>query len=201
MATQIALYPNSLRTCIKQAGYSFREVSKETTIPESTLYDWAAGNRVIPHKERQVLARLLGCDIELLAPNSPSFLAPSSIATSNLVIYSQEFSRSLAQQQQGNDMDKTRRLIIQAMTAAGMALFGNFQHLLVAEPWQRIIQATTKPSSIDTETLMSFDKLTEVCWRLSNGSELDRVEQLLPLYLPHISLLAQQPSEHQHVAA
>ncbi len=68
MATQIAPYPNALRACIKQAGYSFREVSRETTIPESTLYDWAAGNRPIPHRERQVLARLLGCDEHDLKP-------------------------------------------------------------------------------------------------------------------------------------
>jgi len=197
----MALYPNALRTCIKQAGYSFREVSKETSIPESTLYDWAAGNRVIPHKERQVLAYLLGCDVELLAPISPTSLAPSSFDTSNLVIYSQGLPQSLIQQQQGNDMDKTRRLITQAMAATGIAFFGNFQHLLAAEPWQRIIQATIKPSSIDAETLLSFDKLTEACWHLSNGNGLDQVEQLLPTYLPHLSLLAQQPSEYQHVAA
>jgi tetratricopeptide (TPR) repeat protein len=64
----MASYPNALRACIKQAGYSFREVSRETAIPESTLYDWAAGNRPIPHRERQVLARLLGCDEHDLQP-------------------------------------------------------------------------------------------------------------------------------------
>src|SRR6266436_8381028 len=68
MATQKTSYPNALRACIKQAGYSFREVSRETTIPESTLYDWAAGNRPIPFRERQVLARLLGCDEHDLKP-------------------------------------------------------------------------------------------------------------------------------------
>src|SRR5712691_10536713 len=109
MVTQAPQYPNALRACIKQAGYSFREVSQETTIPESTLYDWAAGNRVIPHKERQILARLLGCDVELLAPNRASFLDSSSFDANNLVIYSQGLPQSLRQQQQGNDMDKTRR--------------------------------------------------------------------------------------------
>src|SRR5258708_36126416 len=68
MTTPMASYPNALRACIKQAGYSFREVSRETTIPASTLYDWAAGNRPIPHRERQILARLLGCDEHDLHP-------------------------------------------------------------------------------------------------------------------------------------
>jgi hypothetical protein len=69
MAPQMASYPNALRTCIKQAGYSFREVSRETAIPESTLYDWAAGNRPISHRERQVLARLVGCEEHDLQPH------------------------------------------------------------------------------------------------------------------------------------
>jgi lambda repressor-like predicted transcriptional regulator len=68
MPTQKAHYPNALRLCIKQAGYSFREVSQETKIPERTLYDWATGNRSIPKKERQVLADLLGYPVEALAP-------------------------------------------------------------------------------------------------------------------------------------
>ena len=69
MANKAALYPNELRTCIKLAGFSVRGVSKETRIPESTLHDWAAGNRVIPHNERTTLAGLLGCSIERLAPH------------------------------------------------------------------------------------------------------------------------------------
>lgn len=196
MATQAALYPNSLRACIKQAGYSFREISKATGIPESTLYDWAAGNRVIPHKERQILADFIGCNVELLGSTS----SPSA-NRSNLVKYNQIPSQIVVQQQQGIDMDKTRRLLTEMLAVAGMGFLGTFQHLFTAEPWQRLIQATTKPASIDRETLMSFGKLTEECWRLSNGTGLHQVEQLLPTYLPFISLLAQQPYDHQHIAA
>ena len=69
MANKADPYPNELRTCIKLAGFSVRGVSKETKIPESTLHDWAAGNRVIPHNERMAIADLLGCSIECLAPH------------------------------------------------------------------------------------------------------------------------------------
>ncbi|MDQ2713754.1 MAG: helix-turn-helix transcriptional regulator [Chloroflexota bacterium] len=65
---QVPSYPNELRACIKDAGFSFREVAQETGIPESTLYDWAAGNRPIPHDERQALAHLLSCDEHNLKP-------------------------------------------------------------------------------------------------------------------------------------
>ncbi len=61
-------YPNALRVCIKQAGYSFREVSRETAIPESTLYSWASGKHVIPHASREQLAHVIGCAVEELAP-------------------------------------------------------------------------------------------------------------------------------------
>jgi hypothetical protein len=68
--TQASLpkYPNALRSCIKQAGYTFREVSKETAIPESTLYSWASGKQVIPHAFRERLAHVIGCAVEELAP-------------------------------------------------------------------------------------------------------------------------------------
>ena len=61
-------YPKALRACIKQAGYSFREVSRETAIPESTLYSWASGKHVIPHASRERLAHVIGCAVEELAP-------------------------------------------------------------------------------------------------------------------------------------
>jgi transcriptional regulator with XRE-family HTH domain len=61
-------YPNTLRALIKCAGYTFRAVNRETGIPESTLYDWAAGNRVIPYQDRVILARILGCTTEEFAP-------------------------------------------------------------------------------------------------------------------------------------
>jgi hypothetical protein len=61
-------YPNALRSCIKQAGYSFREVSRETTIPESTLYSWASGKHAIPHAFRERFAQVIGCAVAELAP-------------------------------------------------------------------------------------------------------------------------------------
>ena len=64
----VPTYPNALRSCIKRAGYSFREVSRETTIPESTLYSWASGKHVIPHASRERLAQVIGCAVEELAP-------------------------------------------------------------------------------------------------------------------------------------
>ncbi len=68
--SSVPKYPNALRACIKQAGYSFREVSRETAIPESTLYSWASGKHVIPHASRERLAHVIGCAARELAPTN-----------------------------------------------------------------------------------------------------------------------------------
>jgi transcriptional regulator with XRE-family HTH domain len=61
-------YPNRLRAWIKQEGYTFREIAAEMGIPESTLYEWAAGRRPIPHQMRARFAGLFGCTVEDVIP-------------------------------------------------------------------------------------------------------------------------------------
>jgi transcriptional regulator with XRE-family HTH domain len=63
------MYPNSLRGLIEMAGYSAKEVAKAAHISERTLHYWAAGDRIIPHEDRLVLARILECAVEDLAPH------------------------------------------------------------------------------------------------------------------------------------
>lgn len=62
------LYPNNLKTLIKQAGYTMAEVASELDISDRTMRDWCAGNRVIRVKERARIAQLIGCYPEDLAP-------------------------------------------------------------------------------------------------------------------------------------
>ncbi len=151
MVTQTPQHPNALRMYIESAGYSFREISKETNIPERTLYDWAAGNRVIPHRDRETLARLLGCSADDLAPG---------VSVLHLVQLSQ------------------RRTDKQDLTSA-----------------------LARPSDMDASTLDHFEKLTVLCWSLSNGGSLDAVKQLLPTFLPQLSAFAQQLSDYQKTSA
>jgi tetratricopeptide (TPR) repeat protein len=203
MGKQSFFYPNALRSLIENAGYSFREVSKETKIPERTLYDWAAGKRIIPHKERKILAHLLNCSVEALTPQQATVTdvaAASSIHQADMLQCKQEPSLSLSEQQ-GYDMDKKRRLILKATGIVGIAFVAPFEQLLEIEPWQKIGQAVTKPSSIGMDDLIPLQKLTEICWHMSNGCELDTMEQLLSTYLPQLSLLAQQPSKYQPMVA
>ncbi len=189
MVTQTPQHPNALRMYIESAGYSFREISKETNIPERTLYDWAAGNRVIPHRDRETLARLLGCSADDLAPG---------VSVLHLVQLSQ---RRTDKQERGLDMDKTRRLLLQLLGFGGTTLFTSPQEMLSLEPWQRLTSALARPSDMDASTLDHFEKLTVLCWSLSNGGSLDAVKQLLPTFLPQLSAFAQQPSEYQKTSA
>lgn len=81
-------YPNSLRALIKQAGLTIREVHEETAIPESTLRWWASGNGVIPRKDRDTLARLIGCSAAELAPS------PEHLESDNRMNDRQSFRKS-----------------------------------------------------------------------------------------------------------
>jgi tetratricopeptide (TPR) repeat protein len=189
MAIQVPAYPNALRHIIEHAGYSFREVHQETGIPERTLYDWAAGNRVIPHRDREVLAQLLGCSVYDLAPG---------VSALHLVQLSQ---RQTNEQERGLDMDKTRRLLLQLLGFGGVALFTSPQEMLSLEPWRRLASSLARPADMDASTLDHFEKLTALCWGSSNGGSLDVVKHLLPTFLPQLSALAQQPTEYQKKSA
>jgi tetratricopeptide (TPR) repeat protein len=39
-------------------------------------------------------------------------------------------------------------------------------------------------------------KVTEGCWRITNGSEIAMIEQILPTFLPKLANLSKQPSKH-----
>ena len=54
---------------------------------------------------------------------------------------------------------------------------------------------------IDSEMWKHFEKLVETCWHLSKGNILTIVEPTLWAYLPKLAIAAQQPSQHQGIAA
>lgn len=58
-----------------------------------------------------------------------------------------------------------------------------------------------KPIHVDAHTLEHFGTLTEICWKLGNGHELETAGAILETYLPKVVRLAQQPSPYQKVAA
>jgi tetratricopeptide (TPR) repeat protein len=188
MAAQKTLYPNALRALIKRSGYTFGELSKETGIPERTLFDWASGNRVILRADRETLAHFIGCTVEELAPG---------MAATHLV---QSGYKQVDELEQGREnMNTTRRLLLQ--TLGGIALFASSHDILHPEAWERLFSASTNPHSMDEETLRRFGQIINWCWDQSSGSGLRTVEQLLPTFLPHLASFALYPSGYQEEAA
>lgn len=72
--TQEARYPNKLKALLTQAGYSQRELSRESDIPEGTFRHYASGDCIIPNRHRVTLARLLGCDVQDLEPQTVIYM-------------------------------------------------------------------------------------------------------------------------------
>jgi transcriptional regulator with XRE-family HTH domain len=95
------------------------------------------------------------------------------------------------------DMDEKRRKLIVA-GASIMLIPGDIFH---SELWDRMGSALMKPTHIDEQTLSQIERLNEVCFSLSNNNQLEMVEQILPTYLPSITVFAQQSSSAQAKAA
>ncbi len=96
-------HPNRLRALLREAGLTIREVHRETSIPESTIYYWAAGHGVIPKEERIALAQVIGCFPHDLAPKYDMLALRYDNASSGW----------------GRDMLIKRRELLQLLSIAG----------------------------------------------------------------------------------
>jgi len=141
---QKAQHPNRLRALLREAGLSIREIHRETTIPESTLYYWAAGHSVIPKEDRIALAHVIGCFPHDLAPNYGMIESRLENASTGL----------------GRDMLIKRRELLQVLALAGGAL------LTSGIDWDRIEATLTKPSSIDAALVSDLEAMNRHCWSL-----------------------------------
>ncbi len=70
-------YPNSLKQQIKQSGYTIREFAAEIDIPRSTLSDYLAGYRPMPHLYLQKAAQALGYEMHELLQRIALPLSPA----------------------------------------------------------------------------------------------------------------------------
>jgi hypothetical protein len=77
---------------------------------------------------------------------------------------------------------ETLHKILQALSLAAIPA----QTFLNVEPWERLTQATTKPTALNSATLTHFETLIGQCWDLSNHNELDVAERILTSFLPKL---------------
>lgn len=177
-----AQHPNRLRALLREAGLTIREVHRETTIPESTLYYWAAGRGIIPKEDRVVLAHMIGCFPHDLAPKY-DMIEPSYENASGW----------------GREMLIKRRELLQVLAIAGSAL------LTSDIDWDRIETVLTKPSHIDAAFVSDLEAIDSHYWGLfmaasPKSSVLDGVLGQLKM---HIQLLKETHTTrtHQHLCA
>ena len=60
-------YPNNVKRCIKQQGYTLQEVADLIGISRRTLTNYVAGLVPIPKRYLEKIADVIGCDIQVLA--------------------------------------------------------------------------------------------------------------------------------------
>ncbi len=141
---QKAQHPNRLRALLREAGLTIREVHRETTIPESTLYYWAAGHGVIPKEDRMALAHVIGCFPHDLAPKYDMLESRYENASSGW----------------GRDMLIKRRELLQLLSIAGGAVLAS------DIDWGRIEASLTRPSHIDAALVSDLETINSHCWSL-----------------------------------
>lgn len=158
-------HPNRLRTLLREAGLTIREVHQETTIPESTLYYWAAGHGIIPKEDRVALAHVIGC--------FPHDLAPKYDMLESCYENASGWER---------DMFIKRRELLQVLAIAGGALLAS------DIDWDRVEVALTRPMPIDTTLIGDLETINNHYWSLfmaasPKSSVLDGVLGQLKMYI------------------
>lgn len=161
-----AQHPNKLRALLRKAGLTIREVHRETAIPESTIYYWAAGHGVIPKEDRITLARAIGCFPHDLAPNYDMLELRYENVSSGW----------------GREMLVKRRELLQLLTIAGGTL------LTSDIDWDHIEASLSRPSHIDTVLISDLETINSHYWSLfmsasPKSSVLDGVLGQLRMYI------------------
>src|SRR5712692_11631343 len=116
MSTGQSRYPNRLRACIKQSGYTVQEIAEEANIPLRTLFDYCGGKTPIPRKRLETLAALLGFPVEQIVPASKSLSSIPLIGSKN----TQEAVPTLSETY---GVDKPRRELLQQTSSFVSAAF------------------------------------------------------------------------------
>ena len=137
-------HPNRLRALLREVGLTVREVHRETAIPESTIYYWAAGHGVIPKEDRITLARLIGCFPHDLAPNYDMLELPNENVSAGL----------------GREMLIKRRELLQLLAIAGGTL------LTSDIDWDHIEASLIRSSHIDTGLVSDLETINSHYWSL-----------------------------------
>ncbi|MEO7020772.1 MAG: helix-turn-helix transcriptional regulator [Ktedonobacteraceae bacterium] len=176
-------HPNKLRALIREAGLNIREVHRETKIPESTLYYWAAGNGIIPKEDRLILARVIGCTTHELVPQ---YAMVESLRGS-------DFSAL------GGEMIIKRRKLLQLLNITGSALF------ILDIDWDHLETSLTKPSHMDTAVVNDLEAINNHYWNLfmiaaSKSSVLDGVLGQLKMQIQFLTE-PQEARTHQRLCS
>ena len=95
--------------------------------------------------------------------------------------------------------DPSRRALLQQLLGLLSLTLPVFPSngLLSPEAGERLSRAFTEPAAIDEATIIHYEQLTSLCWRLSDEDSLGLIEQVLPEYVPQITRLAMQKGKYQ----
>lgn len=93
----------------------------------------------------------------------------------------------------------SRRVLLQQLLGLLSLTLPTFpsDRSLSPEAGERLSRALTEPAAIDDATIVHYEQLTSLCWRLSDEDGLGLIEQILPEHVPQVTQLATQKGKYQ----
>ena len=190
MPTKKGKFPNNLRACIKQSGYTVQEIAGEANIPLRTLFDYCAGKTPIPRKRLETLTALLGYPVEQIVPVSKSPNAVSLVKSDYL-----PGTVSTSQQRQEKASGVSQQVIVSSQRFVNIihtdSLLLRVMMLLYQQQYQ-VTFSNDLQYSIDQE-IGRFDLMKQPID--GEESKLSRRDALVMIAGLPLALLVKMPSE------
>lgn len=167
--------PNALGDLMAFRGLTNDDVARGIGVSEKTIRRWKKGKYPIRGECRGPLAELLGCEEKHLAPGIRGDLLVQSLQ--------QQFAN---EQQEGLEMDKTRRSMLQLMGIGAMTLVGGGATAAAL--------SSSTAGKVSPDLLLMYEQGVISCQNLYHQGKRIEVTNILPLYRFQTGLLAEHSS-------
>lgn len=195
MSMKQGRFPNNLRACIKQSGYTVQEIAEEADIPLRTLFDYCGGKTPIPRKRLESLANLLGYPAETIVPVNNGLSTASLIKPDNM-----HGTISTSLQRQEKESEISQQVLVSSQRFVNIIHTNSLLLRVMMLLYQRQYQITFSNDlqrSIDQE-IGRFDLMKQPID--GEESKLSRRDALVMIAGLPLALLIKAPSESMTTA-
>jgi transcriptional regulator with XRE-family HTH domain len=196
-----------LRAARLEKGWSQEAAADAVQVAPRTYQRWESGETHPNFESRKLLREAFGITDEELGFTMAGAVKLYERRKPQMVtldLSSDEYDALSELIKAGGNMalfDPAKRKTLETLaTALGIAVTGS-PLIRDPEPWERLNLAAAQPAGLNQKTLDHLSSLVRISWELSNSSELDVAEKMLPQFLPRLLQVAHSQPEAAVLAA